>query len=167
MSIAPRIEAHLSRVGVPYEIVHHSTTSTSMESARAAHIPATQMAKAVTVFDGENYRVCVIPASHRLMLNWLNRHMSRRFRLVPEDELEMLFEDCEAGAVPALGQVYGLPVIWDQSLLTLPSVYFESGDHENLIRLDHGSFMQIMGLQDHAVISCPTDEYEDQAHLVH
>ncbi len=167
MSVAPRIQAHLSRVGVPYEIIHHAATGTSMDSARAAHIPASQMAKAVTTHDGDNYRLCVIPANHRLMLNWLNRHMRGHYRLVPEDELDMIFEDCELGAVPALGQVYGLPVIWDQCLLKMPEVYFESGDHENLIRLDHGSFMQVMGLQDHAVISCPTDEYDDQSHLVH
>ena len=61
-----------------------------------------------------------------------------------EAELKILFDDCEQGAVPALGQVYGLPVIWDKSLEGLTSIYFESGDHQNLIRVDHGSFMQLM-----------------------
>ena len=84
-----------------------------------------------------------------------------------EDELQDLFEDCSFGAVPALGQVYGLPVIWDQSLLKMDDIYFEGGDHKNLIHLDHGSFMQLMGLQENDVISCPIDEYEQDSHLVH
>lgn len=167
MSMAPRIEAHLSRVGVNYHLVEHPQTFSSMDSARSAHIPASQMAKAVIAHDGDNYRVCVIPANHRLIIPWLNRHMGGNYRLVDEDELQDLFEDCSFGAVPALGQVYGLPVIWDQSLLKMDDIYFEGGDHKNLIHLDHGSFMQLMGLQENDVISCPIDEYEQDSHLIH
>lgn len=167
MSVAPRIEAHLSRVGVTYDLIAHPHTTNSIDSARSAHVPSHQLAKAVMTHDGENYRLCVIPASHRLVLNWLNKHMRGRFRLVGETELSEMFDDCEPGAVPALGQVYGLPVIWDQSLLAMDDIYFESGDHRNLIHLDHGAFMQLMGLQDHAMISCPLEDYDSDSHLIH
>ncbi len=167
MSVAPRIQAHLSRVGVPYELIAHPHTQTSLDTAHSAHVPSKQFAKAVMTHDGDNYRLCVIPASNRLVLSWLNKHMRGRFRLVDETELANVFDDCEPGAVPALGQVYGLPVIWDQSLLAMDDIYFESGDHRNLIHLDHGAFMQLMGLQDHAVISCPMEEFSSDAHLIH
>ena len=167
MSIAPRIEAHLSRIGIPYELVEHPQTFSSLDSAKSAHIPADQMAKSVITHDGENYRACVIPASHRLIIPWLNDHMDGNYRLVEEEELQTLFDDCSFGAIPALGQVYGMPVIWDQSLLKMDDIYFESGDHKSLIHLDHGSFMQLMGLQENDVISCPISEYEQGSHLVH
>jgi len=167
MSIAPRIEAHLSRVGVSYNLVHHPETHTSLASSRTARIPSTQMAKAVVTHDGENYRLCVIPASNKLVTRWLDSRMGRQYRLVNEDELKDLFEDCEKGAVPALGQVYGLPVIWDQTLQNMRDIYFESGDHQNLVHVDQGAFMQLMGLQDKNVISCLTEDYETRTQLIH
>ena len=167
MSVAPRIQAHLSRVGVPYELIAHPLTTRSLDSAHSAHIPSRQFAKAVMTHDGDNMRLCVIPAHHKLVLPWLNKHMHGHYRLVEERDLADLFDDCAPGAIPALGQVYGLPVIWDQSLLAMDDIYFESGDHRNLIHLDHGAFMQLMGLQDHAVISCPADALQDELPVMH
>ncbi len=166
MSMAPRIEAHLGKVGINYDLVNHPHSSTSLQSARVAHVPAIQVAKAVMTHDGDNYRLCVIPSTHRLLLSRLNKHMGGHFRLASEEELKGLFDDCEVGAVPALGQVYGLPVIWDQSLAHMEDIYFESGDHENLIHLNHGAFMELMGLQEHDVISCLSEEYGN-SELIH
>jgi len=167
MSVAPRIEAHLSKSGVSYDVVPHAETFTSIETARSAHVPSIQVAKAVMTHDGDNYRLCLIPANHKLVIPWLNRHMSGHYRLVHEDELDTLFDDCEPGAIPALGQVYGLPVIWDKSLHQMKDIYFESGDHRNLIHIDQGSFMQLMGLQESDAISCPSDEVEGSAYFIH
>lgn len=167
MSIAPRIEAHLSKVGVNYDVIQHPESHTSLASARLAKVPAQQLAKAVITHDGDNYRLCVIPATHQLVPELLDQHMGGgHYRLVHEEEIKTLFDDCEAGAVPALGQVYGMPVIWDKSLEHLPDIYFESGDHHNLIHVNHGSFMQLMGLQDNDVISCPTEFYEARTQMI-
>jgi len=167
MSMAPRIEAHLNKVGVNYSILSHPHSQTSLQSARVARVPASQLAKAVITHDGDNYRLCVIPSTHRLVMSLLNEHTGGNFRLVEEDELESLFEDCELGAVPALGQVYGMPVVWDQRLGEMEEIYFESGDHETLIHLDRGAFMELMGLQEHTVISCLSDECERDYQLIH
>ncbi len=172
MSIAPRIQQHLSRIGVDYSLISHPKSESSADSARFAHIPAEQVAKGVMTYSvgdtGEkNYRLCVIPSSHRLVIHWLNRHLNGDYHLVKENELPRLFEDCDEGAVPALGQVYGLPVIWDLKLMDLGDIYFESGDHLNLVHLDHGSFLQLMGLQDHAMISCPEEDYDRRSELIH
>ena len=168
MSLAPRIEAHLSKVGVNYDVIQHPESHTSLASARLAKVPAQNMAKAVITHDGDNYRLCVIPATHQLVPELLDQHMglSANYRLVHEDEIKALFDDCEEGAVPALGQVYGMPVIWDKSLEGLPDIYFESGDHRNLIHVEHAGFMQLMGLQENDIISCPTEFYEARTQLV-
>ena len=167
MSMSPRIEAHLDRVGVKYSILNHSHSNTSLQSARVAHVPANQVAKAVITHDGENYRLCVVPSTHRIELRLLNAATGGNFRLVKEEEIESIFDDCEPGAVPALGQVYGLPVVWDQCLADMKDVYFESGDHESLIHLDHGAFMELMGLQAHCVISHQTDSVRRDPETTH
>lgn len=167
MSIAPRVEAHLSKAGIYYDLVEHSESSSSLGSVQSANIPGSQMAKAVVTHDGNTYRLCVIPANHKLMIPWLNDHMHGKFRLVPESELKHIFDDCEFGAIPALGQVYGLPVIFDQSLMQVQDIYFESGDHKNLVHVDHGAFMELMGLQESDVISYPSDGSESNSYLTH
>ncbi|MGV6807825.1 MAG: aminoacyl-tRNA deacylase [bacterium] len=161
MTMARSLQAHLNRTGVMYDLLHHPHSRSSLETARLAHVPVSQVAKGILVKDGERYLLCVIPAGHRLMLKWLDGHLNGHFELVSEAELPEFFDDCETGAIPALGQVYGLPVIWHESLCDMDDVYIEGGDHENLIHVDHGAFMELMGRQRHMVISCPDSDYGD------
>ncbi len=79
--------------------------------------------------------------------------MNGNFTLVSEHRLGEFFGDCEIGAIPALGQIYGLHVIWDEALGDKDDLYIESGDHENLIHVSKGGFMELMGGQEHMTIS--------------
>ena len=167
MTMAPSIETHLGRSGIDFNLIPHPHSSSSLQTARLAHVSAQHVAKAVMTHDGEIYRLCLIPSTHRLILSWLNEHMHGHFRLVMEQELADLFADCEIGAVPALGQVYGFPVIWDSAFANMDEVFFESGDHENLVRVDKGAFMQLMTGQEQDRISCEEAEYEFRSELVH
>lgn len=159
MSLAPRIATHLQNTGVNYELIAHQPSHSSMQSAVLAHIPPKQLAKAVVTHDGDRYRLCVIPTDHRLMMDWLDEHMHGHFTLADEQELMTWFEDCVEGAVPALGQAYGMPVTWDDALAEAEDIYFECGDHQHLVHLKRGTFMELMGRQDHARISCPADDH--------
>jgi len=161
MSMARNIEQHLNKVGVHYDLLTHPHSQTSLQSARMSNLPPGQVAKAILTHDGETYLLCVIPSGHRLVLSWVNSHMRGHYSLVPEEELSNFFEDCEIGAVPALGQVYGLPVVWDETLGDMQDIYIESGDHEHLIHVDNGAFMELMGLQQHMILSCPKNDYSD------
>ena len=167
MSMAPSIETHLGRSGIDFNLIPHPHSSNSLQTARLAHVAAKQVAKAVMTHDGETYRVCLIPSSHKLVLSWLNEHMNGHLRLVMEHELEGLFSDCEVGAVPALGQVYGFPVIWDAAFAGMNEIFFESGDHENLIRVDRSGFLQLMAGQEKGKISCDAEDYEFRAEIIH
>lgn len=155
MSVAASVHEHLNRKGVNYELLNHPHSRCSLESARLARIPPEQVAKGVLTHDGENYLLCVIPSNHRLSISWLNKCMNGKFKLVSEHRLGEFFNDCEVGAIPALGQVYGLHVIWDESLVDRDDLYIESGDHENLIHVSKSGFMELMGGQEHMTISFP------------
>lgn len=167
MSMAPSIETHLGKSGIDFNIIPHPHSSNSLQTARLAHVAANHVAKAVMTHDGDTYRLCLIPSTHKLVLSWLNEHMNGHFRLVIEQELADLFADCEMGAVPALGQVYGFPVIWDSAFAEMDEIFFESGDHENLVRVEKSGFMELMSGQEQDRISCEAEDYEFRSEIIH
>jgi len=153
MAIAQTLINYLDARGVSYSTVEHPHSATSRETARSAHIPAHQLAKAVVLKDEAGYVVSVLPASHSLEIDWVNQELDRQLVLASEKEFKSLFQDCEAGAVPALSDAYGMDVIWDDDLAYTADVYIEAGDHEHLIWLDHKEFKQLMSSLPHTVIS--------------
>jgi Ala-tRNA(Pro) deacylase len=124
--------------GISYDIVPHPRTTSSMKTAEASHIPGDQIAKSVVVGDGEHYTVVVVPATHRVELGTVHHHMPNHVGLATEEELARLFFDCEPGAIPPIGAAYGIDTVLDDVLLDQRDIYFEAGDHEELIHI-HGS----------------------------
>ncbi len=153
MAIALTLKSYLDKRGVDYDTVEHSHTQTAMDSAKSAHVPAHQMAKAVVLEDEDGYVVSVLPSNNRLNLSWVSEELNRDLRLASEPELHALFEDCETGAVPALSEAYGLKVIWDDQLKHASDIYIEAGDHEHLIHLRGVDFQQLMTSLPHSIIS--------------
>ena len=153
MAIATTLINYLNERGVNYQTVEHPHSSTSRGTARSAHIPAHQLAKAVVLKDDDGYVVSVLPASHSLEISWVNEELKRNLALACEEEFKTLFQDCEAGAVPALGDAYGINVIWDDDLQYTADIYIEAGDHEHLIWLDRKDFKKLMSSLPHSIIS--------------
>ena len=153
MAIASTLINYLKDREIEYFTVEHRHTPTSEATAHAADVPRHQLAKAVVLKDEDGYVVSVLPASHTLEINWVNEELERRLELAEEDEFRNLFQDCEAGAVPAFGNAYGIPVIWDDDLQYTSDVYIEAGDHEHLICLDRRSFRKLMSSLPHTIIS--------------
>ena len=161
MAMARSVREHLDQVGVDYDVLPHIHTDSSKQTASRAHVPASQVAKAVLLREDDHYLLCVIPADYRLVFSWLNAAVNGSYKLASESELAYFFDDCEVGAVPALGQAYGCKVIWDERLADQQDIFLESGDHENLIHVDQYGFMTLMGEQEHLTISCPDYEAAD------
>ena len=132
----------------------HPHTSTSLETAHAAHVPGDRIAKSVVLEDERGYLMAILPASHRVSLDALERQLHRKLALASEAELTGLFEDCEIGAVPPVADPYGMPAVIDDRLWNLPDVYFEAGDHEDLIHLSGEAFQEIQVHAQHGSFSC-------------
>jgi|KBSSwiStaDraftv2_1062776.scaffolds.fasta_scaffold03192_15 Ala-tRNA(Pro) deacylase len=144
MTIATSVKDHLNREGVPYEVITHEHTRDSNHSAQAAHIPGDQLAKCVMLEDSEGYVMAVLPATHKVDLGAVHRQLNRRLGLATDRELADLFKDCEPGAIPPLGRVYGIETIVDGSLSGSRDVYFEGGDHEALVHVTGKDFLRLM-----------------------
>lgn len=153
MSMALTLRKYLADQGVAYDVVSHPHTASSMDTAVAAHIPAESVAKSVIVEDESGYLMAVIPANHHLKIGRLNNLLQRRMGLATESELEQLFSDCALGAIPAVGQAYGIQTVVDDSLRDCHDIYFEAGNHEELIHMRGTSFRRLMKNSQHAVIS--------------
>jgi Ala-tRNA(Pro) deacylase len=115
-----------------------------MVTAAAAHVSGGQLAKAVIVKDDETYFMVVVPSDYHVHLGRLHQHLGREVGLATEQELVRLFPDCDEGAAPPLGAAYGLPTLVDTSLLEQQQVYFESGDHESLVKLSGEQFRALL-----------------------
>lgn len=155
MAIAITLQQYLDQSGVEYEVLPHSHTQTSLDTAHASHIPAEHIAKSVILEDENGYLMAVIPASHHIDLGKLSRQMERRLGLATEDELPGLFNDCEIGAIPPIGDAYQMEVVMDDSLEKCPDVYFEAGDHTDLIHVRSAAFLELMQNARHGHFSRP------------
>ena len=143
MSIANKLERHLKGQSVDYELVPHHHTESSLDSAASAHIPATRLAKAVIVKDGDAYLMVVVPGDQWLKLEALGEELNRRLELADEREVAELFVDCEPGSVPPLGEAYGMEAVLDEALTSLANVYIEVGDHGLLAHLSGEAFLKL------------------------
>ncbi len=154
MAVAITLKQYLDDRDVSYDVVPHSPTMTSMQTAQEVHIPGDSVAKAVLLSgDERGYLLAVLPASHQLDVDTVADLMGETVEMATEDDMVDLFTDCALGAVPALGEAYGLPVIWDESLEDMSDIYFEGGDHTSLVRMSGEDFIRIMGDAKHSVIS--------------
>ena len=153
MPIARTLKSFLEDHQIQYDTVEHVHTDSSVDSAKSAHVPPHQMAKAVVLEDSAGFIVGVLPSNNRLNLGWVNEELERDLRLATEPELKQLFKDCDTGAVPALSNAYGLKVIWDDQLKHAADIYIEAGDHEHLIHLKGEDFRHLMEKLPHSVIS--------------
>lgn len=144
MSIAYRVQDYIAARDLLWDPVAHQTSNSCMEAARFAHIPPDRLAKAVVLEDRDGYLIAVIPANHRVDLPDLAGKLHRDLSLASERELQELFSDCAPGAVPPLGEAYGLPTVWEKSLGEKPDVYFEGGDHRTLVHMSGPDFCELM-----------------------
>ncbi len=144
MAIAITLQEYLDKSGIEYDVIPHTHTETSLDTALTTHIPPEQVAKSVILEDEDGYLMAVIPASHHIELGQLSRQLERRLGLATEDELADMFSDCDLGAIPPIGEAYHLDVVIDDSLEKCSDIYFEAGDHTDLIHVRGPVFQQLM-----------------------
>lgn len=144
MAISTTLQRYLDGQGVQFDLMPHKHTFNSSSTAEAAHIPGDSLAKAVLLEDPQGYLMAVIPSTHRLNLAMLRSTLHRPLELATEGELTDLFPDCELGAIPPLGSAFGLDTVVDQSLLNRPEIWFEAGDHEDVVHISGSQFRNLL-----------------------
>jgi Ala-tRNA(Pro) deacylase len=142
MTVSPTLQKYLDQ-SVTYELIPHTRTASSTRTAEACHVPGDALAKAVVLRRDGGYMLAVLPASRHLHLSALKSQLGHKVDLASEKEIAELFVDCDIGAIPPVGECYGLDVIIDDSIDAQRDIYMEGGDHATLIRMDGAQFARL------------------------
>lgn len=141
---AERLREFLDQNGVKYVVTRHSTAFTAQEVAAAAHIPGRAMAKTVMVKLGGELAMVVVPASGRVDLKRLHQLTGEPVELASEAEFRAAFPDCEVGAMPPFGNLYGVAVYVAGELGRNPSIAFNAGSHRELMQMQYDDFVRLV-----------------------
>jgi Ala-tRNA(Pro) deacylase len=146
MAIAKTLASFLLEHGTEYELIAHEHSSFSMDTAEKAHVPGDALAKGILLKDEAGPLLVVLPSDYHIRLERLRTLLHREAELAAEAEVVALFDDCEPGAIPPIGDAYGIRTIWDPttSLGQLDTIYFEAGDHTHLVRVAGEQFHELM-----------------------
>jgi Ala-tRNA(Pro) deacylase len=147
MSISARLQQVLVRSRVEYDLIQHREAFTAGRVAQESHIRGRNLAKVVVVRTPEpGYLMTVLPASCHIDLARLERMTGRPgLELASERELQRLFPDCEAGAMPPFGHLYGLPIFLDACFRDHEDIWFQAGNHHEVVRLSMPEYERLAG----------------------
>jgi Ala-tRNA(Pro) deacylase len=142
---ATKLKAYLDEQRVKYVSIRHSPAFSAQEVAASAHVAGRDFAKTVVVkLDGETAMV-VVPANRRLLLHDLREMLdSATVRLASENEFKALFSDCETGAMPPFGNLYGMKVFVDVELSHQHEIAFNAGSHTEIIKMAYADFDRLV-----------------------
>jgi len=130
---------------IRYVRISHSPAYTAQEIAASAHIPGREVAKTVMVKIDGNMQMVVTCASCQVDLGELKRAVSaREVSLASEDEFRGLFPECELGAMPPFGNLFGMQVFVTEELAEDEEIAFNAGSHTELVRMSYGDFARLV-----------------------
>ncbi len=144
--IAPRLAEFLDRHHALYTHKTHRLTYTSRDLAQADHTPPWEVAKSVVFVADGVYAMAVLPASAHIDLDILKKTLGiGAIRLATEREMAALFPDCELGAMPPFGNLYGdIPVYVDRALTYEDEIAFNAGTHRDVIHMKFRDFQHFV-----------------------
>jgi Ala-tRNA(Pro) deacylase len=144
MAMSIRFQRYLDDRRIPYQMLPHAEAFTAPETAAALHVPGKEVTKTVIVKAGGRYLMMVLPAHERVDLAKVARLLNvNTVRLATESEMQRLFPDCEVGAEPPFGNLYGVEEYVDHSVLEDREVICPAGTHHEAIRMRMNEFMQL------------------------
>jgi len=142
---ATKLKAYLDGNGVKYVCIRHSPAFTAQEIAASSHISGRDFAKTVVVKLAGTTALLVLPANRKLVLSDLRDLLGTPdVQLAAEDEFQELFPDCQLGAMPPFGNLYGLPVYLAPSLTEEPEIAFNAGTHHEVIKMSFTDFVELV-----------------------
>lgn len=145
MTMNARLQAFLDAEQASYATRSHAPAFTAQEVAAFSHVPGRDLAKVVVARGEEGrYVMAVLPASCRLDLAALARKAGvRRLTLAREQEVQEIFPDCEVGAMPPFGRLYGLAVYVDACFPRGETLFFQAGNHREVVGMPFVEFERL------------------------
>jgi Ala-tRNA(Pro) deacylase len=136
---------YLDQNNIRYIIINHSAAYTASEIAASAHIKGQNLAKTVMVKICDKMNLLVIPAKYQINFDYLKKYTEcDSIELANENEFTQLFPDCQTGAMPPFGHLYGMKTYLDKTLTYDEEIAFNAGNHSQLIQLSFKDYMKLV-----------------------
>jgi Ala-tRNA(Pro) deacylase len=140
-----RLRTFLDQKGVRYTQQMHSLAYTAAGTASVSHVKGKEMAKAVMALADDKLVMLVVPASRHVKLNFAKSALkARQVFLASEADFAHVFPDCEVGAMPPFGNLYGIPVFVDEMLTRDKEIAFNAGNHHELIKMAYADYERLV-----------------------
>jgi Ala-tRNA(Pro) deacylase len=136
--------AYLDDQGVHYRVSQHPAAYTAQELAQIEHVSGKKVIKPVVVKADGQFVICALPASYWVDLGELQKQLDARdIQLADEQTLQELFPECEIGAEPPIGRLWGIDTVMDESLLRDDMVTFQAGRHDQAVTMPLAEYRRI------------------------
>ncbi|HEX9859974.1 MAG TPA: YbaK/EbsC family protein [Nitrospirota bacterium] len=143
--VCEKLKRYLDGNGVEYEVITHSEAYTAQEIAAAMHVKGGMLVKVVMLKGESGFMMAAVAAERVLDIAKLREEMGLRLAaLAREAEFRQLFPDCEPGAMPPFGNLYGVPVYVDEALSVSEYIVFQASTHYEAIKMRYADFARLV-----------------------
>lgn len=140
-----RLKKYLDENKVPYRVITHPAAYTSQETVQAAHESGKEFAKCVMLKADGRLIMAVLPAANKVNFDDLAAALdAQNVALATEAEFKDRFSDCETGAMPPFGELYGIDAVIDGSLAWNEMISFNAGTHREMVKMRYKDFERLI-----------------------
>lgn len=148
---AERVRTFLDEQGVDYEADVHPRAVDAQHLAEAEHVSGWMVAKPVMLEADGELVMAVIPAPAMVDLDLAGEYLGAEARLADEATFAPRFPDCESGAEPPFGSLYGVRTIVDPILRRDERLTFRAGTHDTALRVRTEDYLAVVDAEEAAV----------------
>lgn len=139
-----KLKKYLDSNGVKYGVLRHGEAYTAQEIAATMHVSGKMLVKVVMLKSDKGFIMLALPADRRVDIPAVVADLGLKMAtLASEDDFRRLFPDCDAGAMPPFGNLYGVPVYVDKSLAGARHVIFQAGTHSEAVKMSYDDFIRL------------------------
>jgi Ala-tRNA(Pro) deacylase len=140
-----KVKELLDVENIKYVTVSHSVAYTAQEIAARAHVSGKNLAKTVMVKIDGKMAMAVLPSTYKVDFDLLAEAAgAKHVELATEAEFKDMFPDCDVGAMPPFGNLYGLDVFVAKTLAEDDEIAFNAGTHTELIKLPYAEYERLV-----------------------
>lgn len=130
-----RTTEYLEKKRIPFEVIAHDKSFTTIDEARAIGIDAHQVVKTLLLDTKSGHRLVVIPGDRRLDMKLVEEIVGdHHAHLATEQEIERDYPGFELGCLPPLGGLLDVPVFVDGEILRQETAVFAAGSQTEAVK---------------------------------
>ncbi|MGC8120394.1 aminoacyl-tRNA deacylase [Marinobacter sp. VGCF2001] len=142
---AKQLKTFLDEAGVEYMCLSHPPAFTAQELAHHVKIAGDRVVKTVILELDGKMAMLVMPATWRIRWDRLGKILDTDFvDLADEQAFQDRFPDCEVGAMPPFGNLFGMSVYCAEVLTGQPELAFSAGSHTESIHMKTRDFLNLV-----------------------